>query len=225
MVAIETDELLEQAIAEAERVVGGFDRPGSGLLVVLPVGQVRGLHKVQPRPRRERLPPALQPSWVVHRDTPVEAVDAILNLQPTIVHSSTRLDEVARAMLAHPRVHVVSVVNDEEQLVGVLDLAALADDLFFHIMPEEFLSEITDLEQAMHYAEMSGMRTAADAMHEAVWVKQGETVKDAFKRMHKHKVQGLPLVDDRYHVTGYINLLELTAVSLDQQAGNSEVAT
>jgi CBS-domain-containing membrane protein len=62
-------------------------------------------------------------------------------------------------------------------------------------------------------------------MHEAVWVKQGETVKDAFKRMHKHKVQGLPLVDDRYHVTGYINLLELTAVSLDQQAGNSEVAT
>ena len=225
MVAIETDELLEQAIAEAERVVGGFDRPGSGLLVVLPVGQVRGLHKVQPRPRRDRLPPALQPSWVVHRDTPVEAVDAILNLQPTIVHSSTPLDEVARAMLAHPRVHVVCVVNDEEQLVGVLDLHALADDLFFHIMPEEFLSQVTDLEQAMQYAEMSGMRTAADAMHEAVWVKRGETVKDAFKRMHAHNVQGLPVVDDRYHVTGYINLLELTAVCLEQQAGNSEVTT
>ena len=225
MVAIETDELLEQAIAEAERVVGGFDRPGSGLLVVLPVDQVRGLHKVQPRPRRERLPPALRPSWVVHRDTPVETVDATLNLQPTIVHSNTRLGEVARAMLAHPRVHVVSVVNDEEQLVGVLDLAALADDLFFHIMPEEFLSEVTDLEQAMHYAEMSGMRTAADAMHEAVWVKRGETVKDAFKRMHEHEVQGLPVVDDSYRVTGYINLLELTAVCLEQQAGNSEVPT
>jgi CBS domain-containing protein len=225
MVAIETDELLEQAIAEAERVVGGFDRPGSGLLVVLPVGQVRGLHKVQPRPRRERLPPALRPSWVVHRDTLVEAVDAILNLTPSIVHSSTRLDEVARAMLAHPQVNVVCVVNDEEQLVGVLDLAALADDLFFHIVPEEFLSEVTDLEQAMHYAEMSGMRTAADAMHEAVWVKKGETVKDAFRRMHEHKVQGLPVVDDRYHVTGYINLLELTAVILEQQATSSEVAT
>lgn len=224
MVAIETDELLEQAIAEAERVVGGFDRPDSGLLLVLPVGQVRGLHKVQPRPRRERLPPAVRPSWVVHRDTPIESADATLCLEPTIVHSSARLDEVAEAMLTHPRVHVVSVVNDEEQLVGVLDLAALADDLFFHVMPEEFLSEVTDLEQAMHYAEMSGMRTAADAMHEAVWVKEGETVKDAFKRMHEHKLHGLPVVDDRYHVTGYVNLLELTAVILEQQAYDSEVA-
>ena len=34
---IEDDELLAQAIAEAERVVGGFDRPNSGVLVVLPV--------------------------------------------------------------------------------------------------------------------------------------------------------------------------------------------
>jgi CBS-domain-containing membrane protein len=48
-------------------------------------------------------------------------------------------------------------------------------------------------------------------------------VKDAFKRMHEHKVQGLPVVDDRYHVTGYINLLELTAVILEQQACDSEV--
>ena len=223
LVAIETDELLAQAIAEAERVVGGFDRPDSGLLLVLPVAQVRGLHKVQPRPRRERLPPALRPNWVVHRDTPVEVVDATLNLQPTIVHSDTPLDEVARAMLAHPRVHVVCVVNDEEQLVGVLDLAALADDLFFHIMPEEFLSEVTDLEHAMHYAEMSGMRTAADAMHEAVWVKRGETVKDAFKRMHEHNLPGLPVVDDRYHVTGYINLLELMVVCLEPSAGSAEV--
>jgi CBS-domain-containing membrane protein len=77
----------------------------------------------------------------------------------------------------------------------------------------------------MHYAEMSGMRTAADAMHEAVWVKRRETVKDAFKRMHEHKVQGLPVVDNSYRVTGYINLLELTAVCLEQQAGNSEVST
>ena len=44
--AIEDDELLAQAMAEAERVVGGFDRPDSGLLLVLPVTQVKGLKKV-----------------------------------------------------------------------------------------------------------------------------------------------------------------------------------
>jgi CBS domain-containing protein len=223
MVAVESDDLLEQAMAEADRVVGGFDRPGSGLLLVLPIGQVRGLHKVQPRRQRKRLPPAVSTDWMMHRDTPVEAVDATLKLRPTLIHGDAPLDEVARAMLTHPRTHVVCVVDDHERLVGLIDLDDLAEDIFFHIMPEEFLSEVTDLEQAMHFAEMSGMRTAADAMHEPVWVKAGDTVKDAFERMHKNQLQGLPIVDDLYHVKGYINLLELTAVGLKQKMGSSEV--
>ena len=225
LVAIETDELLAQAMAEAERVVGGFDRPNSGLLLVLPVAHVRGLHKTQPKPRRERLPPAVRPDWVVRRGTPVEIVAETLNLEPTIVRLDTPLDEVAQAMLAHPRVHMVCVVNDDGRLVGVLDLLTLADDFFFRIMPEEFLSEITDLEHAMRFAEMSGMRTAGDAMHEPVWVKRGQTVKDAFKRMHEHHLPGLPVVDDRYHVVGYISLLELMAVCLGPAADNAEVTT
>jgi CBS domain-containing protein len=223
LVAIESDELLAQAMAEAERVVGGFDRPDSGLLLVLPVAQVRGLHKVQPRPHREKLPPAVRPDWVVQRDTPVEVVIETLNLEPTLVHVDTPLDEVAQAMFAHPRVHVICVLNDDGRLVGVLDLRTLADDFFFRIVPEEFLSEVTDLEHAMRFAEMSGMRTAADAMHEPVWVKRGQTVKDAFKRMHEHDLPGLPVVDDRYHVTGYINLLELMAVCLECAGDNAEV--
>ena len=223
LVAIENDELLAQAIAEAERVVGGFDRPDSGLLLVLPVAQVRGLRKVQPKPPQEASPRAVRPEWMVRRDTPVEVVAETLNLQPTIVGLDMPLDEVAQAMLVHPRVHLICVVNDQQRLVGVLDLHTLADDLFFRIMPEEFLSEVTDLEHAMQFAQMSGTRTAADAMHEPVWVKRGETVKDAFKRMHEHHLEGLPLVDDRYHVVGYINLLELMAVCLEPAADNAEV--
>ena len=212
LVAVDDDALLEQAIAEAERVVGGFDRPDSGLLLVLPVAQVRGLHKVQPKPRQKRLPRAVRPDWMVQRDTPVEEVTQTLELQPTLVHPETPLDEVAKAMLAHPRVHVVCVVNEKGRLLGILDLRTLADDLFFHIMPEEFLSEVTDLDNALLFAEKSGMRTAADAMQEPLWVRRGETVQDAFKRMHEHGLPGLPVVDDRYHVVGYIKLLELMAV-------------
>ena len=140
LVAIESDELLAQAMAEAERVVGGFDRPDSGLLLVLPVAQVRGLHKVQPRPHREKLPPAVRPDWAVQRDTPVEVVIETLNLEPTLVHVDTPLDEVAQAMFAHPSVHVICVLNDDGRLVGVLDLRTLASDFFFRIIPEEFLS-------------------------------------------------------------------------------------
>ena len=215
LVAVEGDDLLEQAIAEAERVMGGFDRPDSGLLLVLPVAHVRGLHKVQPKPHRERLPRALRPGWMVQRDMAVEDAALTLELQPTLVQPETRLGEVARAMLDHPRVHVVCVVNSEERLIGVLDLRTLADDFFFRIIPEEFLSEATDLDHALEFAEKSGMRTVADAMKEPVWVKRGETVKDAFKRMHEHGLPGLPVVDNRHHVVGYINLLELMAVCVD----------
>jgi CBS domain-containing protein len=224
LVAVDDDALLEQAIAEAERVVGGFDRSDSGLLLVLPVAQVRGLHKVQPRPRQERLPRALRPEWMVQRDTPVEQVVQTLELSPTLVHPETPLDEVAQAMLAHPRVHVVCVVNGEGRLIGILDLRTLADDLFFRIMPEEFLSDVSDLEDAMRFADRSGMRSVADAMKEPVWVKREGAVKDAFKRMHEHGLPGLPIVDDGHHVVGYINLLELMAVCLGFEAPSDKAA-
>ncbi len=217
LVAIEDDELLARAVAEAERVMGGFDRPDSGLLLVLPVTQVKGLQKVMQKPSQEVLPPAVLPNFGFLRNTPVEEVVAVLNLQPTIVSLDTPLDEIAQAMLTHPRVHVACVVADDDRLVGLIHLRALADDIFFHIMPEEFLSEISDLDEAMEFANRSGMRTAADAMQDPIWVKQGETIKDAFKRMHEHGLSGLPVVDDLYHVVGYINLLELLAICMKQE--------
>ena len=42
---IDDPELLELAISEADRIVKGFDRPQSGILFTLPIGQVLGLKK------------------------------------------------------------------------------------------------------------------------------------------------------------------------------------
>lgn len=220
---IEEDDLLAKAIAEAERVVGGFDRPNSGVLLVLPVTQAKGLYKAQPQPPLELSPPALRSDWMVLRDTPITEVDALMELEPTIVSADTPLDDVARAMLTHPRVHVVSVVAEDGRLLGLLKLNALADDLFFHILPEEFLSEITDLEKLMAYADKTRLITAKDAMSEPVWVKRDETVKEAFHRMHENRLPGLPIVDEGYHVIGYINLLEL--LSLCIQLKNNDEST
>jgi CBS domain-containing protein len=216
LAAIQDDELLARAIAEAEQVVGGFDRPHSGLLMALPLAQLRGLHGVKPEQVQEELPPAVRPRWMVQRDTPVREVVEILNLEPSIVHPDTPLDEVAQGMMDQCNVHVACVVAEDGRLVGLVGLRRLADDLFFHIMPEEFLSEVTDLEHAMQYADLSRMRTAADAMQQPVWVKGEETVKDAFKRMHEYHLSGLPVVDDLYHVVGYVNLLELLDICLKQ---------
>jgi CBS domain-containing protein len=215
--AIDDDDLLDQAVAEAERTVGGFERPDSGLLLVLPTTQVRGLQKVRPKTPEEVLPPAVLPNWIILRDTLVEEVVAIMDLEPTCVNPDTPLNEAAQAMLMHPNVHVVCVVAEDGRLVGLLGLRALADDIFFHIIPEEFLSEISDLDEAMEFANRSRMRTVADAMRDPIWVKQGETVKDAFMRMHEHHLTGLPVVDGQYHVVGYINLLELLAIFLKRK--------
>ena len=215
--AIEDDDLLAQAVAEAEQVVGGFERPDSGLLLVLPVTRVKGLKKVRQKPSQEVLPPAVLPNWVVLRDTPVKEVIAVLNLEPIIVDADTPLEDIPHAMLTHPNVHVTCVVAEDNRLVGLLGLRALADDIFFHILPEEFLSEISDLDEALEFASRSHMRTAADAMQDPIWVKRGETVKDAFIRMHENDLAGLPVVNDQYHVVGYINLLELLAVCMKQE--------
>ncbi|MBU0510309.1 MAG: CBS domain-containing protein, partial [Chloroflexi bacterium] len=211
---IEDDELLAQAIAEAERVVGGFDRPNSGVLLVLPVAQTRGIYKTKPKPPQELSPPALRPDWMILRDTPIEKVKAIMDLEPTIVSPEASLNEVAQAMLTHPNVHVASVVAEDGRLVGLLSLKTLADDLFFHILPEEFIAESTDIEKMMAFADKTRILTAGDAMTPPVWVKRGETVKNAFKRMHVNGLPGLPVVNDHYHVIGYINLLELLALCL-----------
>ncbi|MGQ9584971.1 MAG: CBS domain-containing protein [Anaerolineae bacterium] len=219
MAVIEDGELLARAIAEAERVVGGFDRPNSGLLMVLPVADVRGLKKTLPRAAPEPLPPPVQPEWVVRRDMPVERVVAILNLEPTIVSPDLPLDQVAAIMLEHPYAHVACVVAEDGRLVGLLSLQDLVDDLLFHIMPEEFLSEVTDLERVMEYASRSRVKIVADAMREPVWVKKGEPVKLAFKRMHEHHLSGLPVVDEQYRVLGYINLLELLAICTECVSG------
>ncbi len=214
---IEDDGLLEQAIAEAERIVGGFDRPDSGVLLVLPISQTKGLYKSKPKPPQEIPPPALRPNWQTLRDTPVEDVDAIMQLEPTVVSPENSLNEVAQAMLIHPDVHVACVVAEDDRLVGLLSLRNLADDIFFHILPEEFIAESTDVEKMMAFADKSRILCAGDAMIEPVWVKPRDTVRDAFQRMHDNELSGLPVVDDLYHVTGYINLLELVALCMDKK--------
>lgn len=222
MAVFKDEDLLAQAIAEAERIVGGFDRPNTGIILVLPVSQTIGVHKAEPKPPQEVSPPALRSDWSVLRDTPVESIDSLLGLEATIVSAETQLEDVAQAMLAHPKVHLASVVAEDGRLIGLIKLGELADSMFFHILPEEFLSEITDLEKLMAYADKTRMLTARDAMIPPVWIKHEETVTEAFKRMHDNKLPGLPLVNDLYHVVGYINLLELLSLCV-QVKNDSEL--
>lgn len=229
LTVIEDDEMLERAIVEAQRVIGDFFQPGSGLLFVVPVTRAIGI--MTPKARKERetplpepllLPEVITEIELVTRDTPVSVINEILKLKPVIVQSDQPLIEVARAMEQSPSVYVACVVNEQQRLVGLLPLQTLVDDLFMIVVPEEFLSEARDLEDALHFAQLSSTRTAGDAMIPAVWVKNEETLKQAFRKMHENQLSGIPIVNDRYEVTGYINLLELLAIyARSQKPSNS----
>lgn len=208
LTAIEDETLLARAVAEAERVVGGFERPNSGILLVLPVAEARGLRKERPAgPEAEKAPP--RPVCVGWREMEVGEVARMAGLEPVTVPFDAPLDEVARALAAHPGVRVACVVTEEGQLAGLLDIYAIADDLLFYILPEELLREVTDLERVAEFAAKTRIRTAADGMQQPVWVRETDTLKQALMRMHEHRLSGLPVVDEMYHVVGYVDLLGL----------------
>ena len=171
LAAVEDEALLENMTAEADRILGGFERPNSGLLFVLPIVSASGLRKLQPRTTPDLLPEPVRADWKLHRDALISQVPAFLILEPIIVEEDTPLDQVAKEMVAHPNVHLACVVNERRRLTGVLNLGTLADDLFIHIMPEEFLSQITDLDRVIDFAKKIGMRNASDAMLAPVWVR------------------------------------------------------
>ncbi len=223
LAAIDDETILEHAVAEAKQVTGGFDQPHGGLLLVLPVSLSLGVRKQPPAPPPEQ-PPMLAPTGprTITRRTPISAV---LKLPPVIVHEDDTLEEAARAMIQQPSVHCACVVNDENRLVGVLPLSTIAQDVFLHIIPEEFLSHVTDWDSVADFAQRSQVRQVKAAMLPPVWVKLDDTVEDAFRKMHELGVQGLqglPVVDDDYHVVGYINLLGLLDVWLSASEGQPE---
>ena len=218
LTAIDDEGLLARAVAEAERAVGGFERPNSGILLVLPVAEARGLRKERPTVSETAPPHPVCAGW---REMRVGEIARAAGLQPVTVPPNAPLDEVARALAAHPGVRVACVVTGEGRLVGLLDIHTIAEDLLFYILPEELLREVTDLERVAEFATRVRIRTAADGMQRPVWVKETDTLKQALMLMHENRLSGLPVVDEAYQVVGYIDLLGLLTHCLAQRSAET----
>ena len=144
--------------------------------------------------------------------TPIAEADRMLQMEPVVVAAGASLRETAERAVENTGCRVISVVDADRRLMGVLPVRILVNDIFLKIVPEEFLGEITDLDAAMKYAEHVGARTAGDIMLEPVSVHPEETVRTAFERMHAHRLNGLPITDGDERVTGYVDQLELLIV-------------
>jgi CBS domain-containing protein len=215
---IDDEDLLEKAIDKADLVVGGFDSPHSGILFTIPIGRTIGLQKWNQKSRLPEKLPAdkilkVEPQ-VLDGQTRVADLADILRLAPAVVKSTASLSEVVDQFLSHPSVQVVCVVNEQEHLVGLIDMMTLANTLLLTVFPEEFLDDLKGLENVLNLAHRARNRTAGEIMIEPAYLQLQDSLQTAFHLLHRRKLPGLPVVDPHYHITGYISLLELLVVCL-----------
>ena len=144
--------------------------------------------------------------------TAIADADRLLTAEAVVVHRHDNLEIIAQRAVDNPICRVLSVVDEEEHLVGLIPIRILVNDIFLKIVPEEFLGEIADLDAALQYASHIAARTASDIMIEPVSVRPSETVRTAFERMHHSRMNGLPICDSEGRVIGYLDMLELLLV-------------
>lgn len=148
----------------------------------------------------------------ITQSTRISEADRLLSIGPVVVRTDESLREIAQKAVDNPGCRVISVVDDQGRLGGVIPVRVLVNDIFLKILPELFLGEILDVEAAMRYASHVGARVASDIQLPPVSVRPDESVRAAFERMHEAKLNGLPIVDADGKVIGYVDQLEILLV-------------
>ncbi len=242
MSLIDNPETLAIAISEAERVVGGFDRPNSGILFTMPVGQALGLKKWGDTRRldKEAVKQTVDKAkldkgtanllgWF-EEEVRAQHGDATLigwrkksklmvsmalktSLNPpTIVSVDTPVRDVIKAFLANPNVPTVCVINREDRLVGVIQELWFAEMMLVPAMPEKYIQNPEQYEKAIAYARMDPDEKAFDIMEDPAFILNESTLEEAYFSMREAQATGLPVVNKHYRVQGYLTLSELLAV-------------
>jgi len=233
---IDDQAMLEQAISEADRVVKGFDRPRSGILFTLPIGQVLGLQKwhkgegsreaeldIQENDEQSksnlldwlkedisaRYGEQAAMDWTEERNLSISQIMASPDKKPVLVRMDQPLPEVLASFIASPKSNIACVVNNEERLMGLIEVQTLADIMFIPVMPEEFIEDPTGYEQALEYADPSKLPVAAEILRDPVYVHPDDNLEKAFHLMKENNLAGLPVVDKNYRVQGFISMLEI----------------
>ncbi len=137
-----------------------------------------------------------------------EALEKV-GTEPCVVREDDALPVVAEELSSRQGVNAVAVVDSQARLVGVIPMRLLLDELFLDVAPEEFLVGMRDIEDVEEFSRLSRAQTAGELMEEPVYVTMDDPVREAFARMHEHKLEGLPIVDEEMKVVGYLERLQL----------------
>ena len=139
----------------------------------------------------------------------IKDMHMLFTLHPAFISKDATTDEIAKVMIANPRLKSVYVVDDKLQLIGKITLKMLIKQEFMNLLPSR-LSYFGALE-------FVGKKTAEDIMISSVSVKDEDTLKTAFVKMYEDDLNELPVVDEKRRLIGNIDLLELLMVLIEKK--------
>jgi CBS domain-containing protein len=152
------------------------------------------------------------------RETKVREAMRAAGSRPCSVFEDASLEAVAEMLGREPGIHTVAVVDRQKRLKGIIPIRIILDELFLRVAPEEFLADMRDMTRVEEFGRISRADTAKDLMEEPVFIRMDETVREAFVRMHEHRLEGLPIVDEALKVVGYLDRFQLLRLWLQRHA-------
>jgi len=115
-----------------------------------------------------------------------------------LVREDTKIEDVIKVMSRNPASRAIFVVNEKEELVGIVSMQQL-----LNIMGIEYSKEdsITLISQVM-------AKTAADIMIPPQWVSPEDDLQEALKLAVQHSLQDIPVVSEG-KVIGNLDCFEI----------------
>ena len=148
--------------------------------------------------------------------TNIKDMRMLVTAYPSFVQTTATTDDIAKAFIIKPNLKSVYVVDDKLRLLGNITLKSLIKHEFIDLVPSSF--------EYFDALEFIGKKTAEDLMTSAIYVKDNESLKEAFVKMYEHDVEELPVVDDEHHLIGNIDIIEMLTyliVKKERKANNS----
>jgi CBS domain-containing protein len=138
----------------------------------------------------------------------------LFTILPTLVPADESLYGVAQSGIRNPGARVISVIEEQRKLVGVIPVAAVIEHLLLEFASPVVLSTTPTIIQTRKLAHHLGVHQAQDIMQQPASVPVSGTVGDALRLMQLRSLRGLPMTDEQGRVVGYVDQLELLTAQI-----------
>ena len=139
----------------------------------------------------------------------IKDIRMLVNPYPIFVEKKTSTDDIAKMLIANPRLKSVYVVDETLKLIGQVTLKKLIRHEFKNLLPSAF--------EQFNALDFIDDQTAEDLMVPPVYIKDNDILKTAFVKMYQSDLDELPVVDKNLHLIGVIDLLELLTILIEKK--------